>query len=258
VQAAEHKLPAPLPEFKTPEQLVVWRKEMMAKAAAADALAARQAAMAPPPAAFYTGKPYIEQTGSYAFKFRQYDPELNRWTSADPSGFPDGANNQHYDPVPNSQFDSNGLETRSMTDSGIWSKLTTWDMLWTAVSASVTSVNGETTSQNVSLNVTASSSGVVTSAVQSALGVSSSTQVSYTSTIEWRQDPGSTQVSTTGTQASQYVPYIPDGWRFDKWIVQPTDALTNTTSQTFNINSYTQMITQTEAYAWSAQYQIIE
>ena len=33
VQAAtaEHKLPAPLPEFKTPEQLAVWRKEMAEK-----------------------------------------------------------------------------------------------------------------------------------------------------------------------------------------------------------------------------------
>jgi len=39
---AEHKLPAPLPEFKTPEQLAVWRKEMAAKAAAADALAAKE------------------------------------------------------------------------------------------------------------------------------------------------------------------------------------------------------------------------
>jgi len=98
VQAAtaEHKLPAPLPEFKTPEQLAVWRKEMAEKARAADALAAKQTNSAPATSAFYTGKPYVEETGTYAFKFRQYSPELSRWTSADPSGFPDGANNKVY------------------------------------------------------------------------------------------------------------------------------------------------------------------
>ena len=42
---------------------------------------------------FYTGKPYIEETGQYAFLFRSYDPGLSRWTTSDPSGFPDGANN---------------------------------------------------------------------------------------------------------------------------------------------------------------------
>ena len=103
--SAEHKLPAPLPEFKTPEQLTVWRQEMAEKAKAADALADKQANSALPnsrstltegASAFYTGKPYVEESGSYAFKFRQYDPELSRWTSADPSGFPDGANQWTY------------------------------------------------------------------------------------------------------------------------------------------------------------------
>ena len=45
---------------------------------------------------FYTGKPYLEETGQYLFLFRHYDPELARWTTADPSGFPDGANNWQY------------------------------------------------------------------------------------------------------------------------------------------------------------------
>jgi len=77
----------------------------MAKAAAADALAAKQANSALPIShstltegisVFYTGKPYVEETGSYAFRFRNYDPELNRWTTSDPSGFPDGANQWTY------------------------------------------------------------------------------------------------------------------------------------------------------------------
>jgi RHS repeat-associated protein len=95
---------------------------MMAKAAAADALAAKQANSALPIShstltegisVFYTGKPYLEETGSYAFKFRQYDRELSRWTTSDPSGFPDGANNLAYLANPLSQLDFQGLMTVS-------------------------------------------------------------------------------------------------------------------------------------------------
>jgi len=106
---AKHELPAPMPEFKTPEQLAIRRKEMTEKAKAADALAAKQAYCAPSTSAFYTGKPYLQETGSYVFKYRNYDPELNRWTSADPSGFPDGVNNLSYGPNPLSQLDATGL-----------------------------------------------------------------------------------------------------------------------------------------------------
>lgn len=42
---------------------------------------------------FYTGKPYDADLGAYTFNHRNYNPEIKRWTSADPSGFPDGANN---------------------------------------------------------------------------------------------------------------------------------------------------------------------
>jgi len=45
---AEHKLPAPIPEFKTPEQLAIWRNEMTEKAKAADSLSAKQAKSALP------------------------------------------------------------------------------------------------------------------------------------------------------------------------------------------------------------------
>ncbi|MDX2080590.1 MAG: RHS repeat-associated core domain-containing protein, partial [Terrimicrobiaceae bacterium] len=60
---------------------------------------------------FFTGKPLVEETGQYAFLFRHYDPELNRWTTSDPSGFPDGANNIAYMAVPTSEFDWQGLDT---------------------------------------------------------------------------------------------------------------------------------------------------
>lgn len=53
--------------------------------------------VAPQPAEFfYTGKPYDKDLGAYTFKYRNYDPVMSRWTSADPSGFPDGANNIIY------------------------------------------------------------------------------------------------------------------------------------------------------------------
>jgi len=93
-------LSAPLPEFKTPSQLAAWRAEKAAKPAA-------QSTTEDP--AFYTGKPYVASTGGYAFKYRSYNPELARWTSEDPSGFPDGANGNIYNNNPLVGFDPNGL-----------------------------------------------------------------------------------------------------------------------------------------------------
>ncbi len=58
---------------------------------------------------FFTGKPYLEETGQYLFLFRHYDPELARWTTADPSGFPDWPNNYLYCNSPFSGFDAYGL-----------------------------------------------------------------------------------------------------------------------------------------------------
>ena len=62
---------------------------------------------------FFTGKPYDADLGGFLFKYRNYDPELNRWTSADPSGFPDGVNNRLYTASPLSKFDPDGLLTIS-------------------------------------------------------------------------------------------------------------------------------------------------
>jgi RHS repeat-associated protein len=79
---------APLPEFKNEKQLVEWRAEK-ASEATSQGYAAEETV-------FYTGKPYLASSGGYAFKYRSYDPELARWTSEDPSGFPDGANSNSY------------------------------------------------------------------------------------------------------------------------------------------------------------------
>ena len=61
-----------------------------------------------PASYFYTGKPYDADLGAYVFNARNYNPEINRWTSADPSGFPDGANANIYVPSPLSECDPDG------------------------------------------------------------------------------------------------------------------------------------------------------
>jgi len=91
---------APLPEFKSEKQLAEWRAE---KASGSSTQSQTQ------DTAFYTGKPYLASSGSYAFKYRSYNPEMARWTSEDPSGFPDGANTSVYAPIPTSQLDLEGL-----------------------------------------------------------------------------------------------------------------------------------------------------
>ena len=65
----------------------------------------------------YTGKPYIKELGAYAFNCRNYDPVLARWTTPDPSGFPDGANNQAYAPIPTNALDPIGLNSEPIYQS---------------------------------------------------------------------------------------------------------------------------------------------
>ncbi len=79
---------APLPEFKNEKQLAEWRAEKALESASQNYASAQSA--------FYTGKPYLESSGGYAFKYRSFDPATARWTSEDPSGFPDGPNNTIY------------------------------------------------------------------------------------------------------------------------------------------------------------------
>jgi RHS repeat-associated protein len=105
----EHQPPAPLPEFKTPEQLAKWRSEQSLKS--------QPSASSQEGGVFYTGKPYLVESASYSFKYREYNPEMGRWTTVDPSGFPDGANNQIYANNNSiSSIDSNGLDIYQITN----------------------------------------------------------------------------------------------------------------------------------------------
>jgi RHS repeat-associated protein len=100
---------APLPEFKNEKQLAEWRAEK-ASEATSRGYATEQTV-------FYTGRPYIASSGDYAFKYRNYNPGLARWTSEDPSGFPDGANSISYAPTPTTQIDRMGLAAISLAGS---------------------------------------------------------------------------------------------------------------------------------------------
>ncbi len=111
--AATTNFPAPLPGFKSDSELAEWRNDLIAKAEAEEAagMAARETSRF-----FYTGKPFVEEVGEYTFLYRNYNPELARWSSHDPSGFPDGANNLAYMAVPTMEFDWLGCVTVSGTE----------------------------------------------------------------------------------------------------------------------------------------------
>ncbi len=61
-------------------------------------------------AARFTGKPFVKDLGAFFFNCRLYSPQITRWTTMDPSGFPDGLNSFSYvtgDPI--SKIDALGL-----------------------------------------------------------------------------------------------------------------------------------------------------
>jgi len=100
-----------MPEFLSQEQVVKWQADRIAAAESKKTAAREQAAIQ-----FYTGKPFDSSSESYLFKSRSYDPEFSRWTSADPSGFPDGANGSVYlGSSPVSHLDYGGLFSLSVS-----------------------------------------------------------------------------------------------------------------------------------------------
>jgi len=117
-------LPAPMPEFLSQEQLVKWQADRIAAAESKKTAAREQAAIQ-----FYTGKPYDSSSGSYLFKYRSYDPELLRWATSDPSGFPDGPNNNSYClNAATYSLDSEGLLVVHL---GVVTGIEVWKVEWT-------------------------------------------------------------------------------------------------------------------------------
>ncbi len=119
---ADNSLPAALPEFMDQTQMAKWSPPQTASTTVSE-----------PSTQFYTGKPYVADAGGYIFKYRTYNPEMSRWTSADPSGFPDGANNQGYLSDPVVQVDSLGLWYSGtpylsvLTDKAAWNQIKYWN-----------------------------------------------------------------------------------------------------------------------------------
>jgi RHS repeat-associated protein len=96
--------PAPLPDFMDKAQLAKWNADQASAQTASSPTATESSNQ------FYTGKPYVADVGGYIYKYRTYNPEMSRWTSADPSGFPDSSNNRSYVSNPLSHLDPNGLK----------------------------------------------------------------------------------------------------------------------------------------------------
>jgi RHS repeat-associated protein len=141
------KLPAPLPELMNQEQLAKWNadREAASKTAAADQEVSSQ---------FFTGKPYVAEAGGYVFKYRTYNPEMSRWTCADPSGFPNGANNNIYTSAPISIGDSNGLVTFSgLTAANLATISNTYNgIIYTTTALSLSEASLSSLAINISVN----------------------------------------------------------------------------------------------------------
>jgi RHS repeat-associated protein len=184
-QTSRASLQATLPEFKSKQAL---------QAQAASRQVQKEEASG---SIFYTGKPFEAQREGYLFKYRSYDAKLNRWTSADPSGFPEGPNNALYGPsAPTGGFDALGLS---------------WHFTGSNSSGSLTS--GLTYSQPIDLhgtiagsyNITGFSNGEATSltmnivASNSVDGWFADSNASLNATITFTINPTSGEVTMSGT-----------------------------------------------------------
>ena len=151
----------------TSAQLTKWRAETTAKTVAAEQAQAASSPKTYATTGFYTGKPYLAESGSYAFKYREYNPEMARWTTVDPSGFPDGANNRAYMAVPTSQFDPDGFLTKTLK--ATWSEDITYsDTYWSDTGLVTDTYTAPTTmSADVTLDYTKDSTGITVNSISS-------------------------------------------------------------------------------------------
>ena len=183
----------PVEPIPTPEEARIATEKRIAEIKAEEAKQAAQAAhasnIAHPPSSiehlFFTGKPYLEETGQYLFLFRHYDPGLARWTTDDPSGFPDGANNGIYSRTPTTEFDALGLflSGTHYTKSKYGAGSSVYDMgIWTLGKSGAGSFVGISTLGTKAMSVADGSAGVtnwVLSASEIALAKSQTAAATY-------------------------------------------------------------------------------
>ncbi|MCE0499223.1 MAG: hypothetical protein LV481_14885 [Methylacidiphilales bacterium] len=223
LQAATSALPAPLPEFMDQQQLAKWNAD---QAATATATTANE-----PSTQFYTGKPYVADAGGYVFKYRTYNPEMSRWTSADPSGFPDGVNNKIYAPCPTDSLDSQGLSDSSIT------------YIYGFVSSGGGSLSGEITT--AAEQDPASSGSAIQGYMNTQFNITSATggyliqQVTLTSTANYNNGGGAVSLGPLDNQTFYEAYYVPgtasaaDPWTTPTFGLNTNGSLTVDATATF-------------------------
>lgn len=96
IDASAASLPADTPKFQSQERLLGQHEANVSRLTLHEEQHLNPALDIPKRVGFYTGKPYDSETVSYTFKYRNYSTNSMRWTTVDPSGFPDGPNNSIY------------------------------------------------------------------------------------------------------------------------------------------------------------------
>lgn len=95
-------LPAPMPEFQD--------YNSSTKVTASTTIQSPKSSKSQQSSIFLSGKPYESEGQAFLFLYRSLLPDSARWSTADPSGFPDGANNIAYiDNSPTNAIDFQGL-----------------------------------------------------------------------------------------------------------------------------------------------------
>lgn len=187
---------------------------------------------------FYTGKPYDADAQEYIFAARNYDPQTARWTAADPSGFPDGANNQTYMPVPTGQLDPQGLTTINYCDgsssNGSWLRINTI--------TSPTRTNSDTgATMVIGWDIPLATNGWIVQTVSLQLNIynadgSVNTSNSNSYYEAWRVTNGSVsggdQFTISGIPANTYGNYTSTGWAN----YYPDSAITSSNPSTWGAN----------------------
>jgi len=209
----------------------------------------------------FTGKHFDPDLHAYSFLFRNYRPDLARWSAPDPSGFPDGPNQWAYcNNGATSRIDPLGLDTeRIMTDTGSWMKTEEVTKRYCATKVMISSINGVTTSRTVSGGLSFTPK-TIEAQVREELGLTYSDQVSYQATYDWIEVPGTNKMTIKGTPADLYSPYVPSGWRFVGWIKTPVDVETGITPKSAwaNIDHTERCDVIVTSYKWVATYKIAE
>lgn len=164
----------------------------------------------------FTGKPWIEELGSFVFPHRSYSPQTSSWSVADPSGFPDGPNRYAYvngDPL--SRVDPLGLKYEikvsddpepHLSDSASpTSALTVAGTITNNVSAGdhPTSISVDYKTTGSGSGLFTSYSGTITGTAKIYCNATSGAITAYQYSGSWQQTGGSGAIATKVTSQAE-------------------------------------------------------